>query len=414
MITSKFHHKVNRNEMPKGQRDRKKQGIATGKREATRIKRAPTYKRQRGRRTDPDNNKLLDLLKPSEADVMKLLAAQTHIGRRKCHVNMRRYTWKRRQDGVHIINLEKTWAKIILAARILVTVKDPSDIAVMSTRTIGQRGAIKFAHYTGATAMVGKWVPGTFTNPRNKRAFTEPRVIIVDEPTTCFGALRETSYVGIPVIGFLGTDNNTKFVDCAIPCNNRGKYSIGLMFWLLTRELLRMRGKSEYECVRSVPWKESVDLFFYRDADEIKRQQDAKQRKADKAARAAQQAQYGAMAAAAAAAEDMTGYDNQMGDDMMDDQVQGGYDDMQQPVDNAQYGMDQGGYEMQQDQHDWEMPQGQEIEDWDQQDDQGYGAPQQAMDDQQQAPPQQQYEQQAYDQQAYGDQDNAAMGYQNW
>ena len=108
------------------------------------------------------------------------------------------------------------------------------------------------------------------------------------------------------------------------------------MFWLLTRELLRMRGKSEYECVRSVPWKESVDLFFYRDADEIKRQQDAKQRKADKAARAAQQAQYGAMAAAAAAAEDMTGYDNQMGDDMMDDQVQGGYDDMQQPVDNAQ------------------------------------------------------------------------------
>lgn len=173
--------------MPKGQRDRKKQGIATGKREATRIKRAPTYNRQRGRRTDPDNNKLLDLLKPSEADVMKLLAAQTHIGRRKCHVNMRRYTWKRRQDGVHIINLEKTWAKIILAARILVTVKDPSDIAVMSTRTIGQRGAIKFAHYTGATAMVGKWVPGTFTNPRNKRAFTEPRVIIVDEPTTCFG-----------------------------------------------------------------------------------------------------------------------------------------------------------------------------------------------------------------------------------
>merc|ERR1711902_29630 len=74
-----------------------------------------------------------------------------------------------------------------------------------------------------------------------------------------------------------GTDNNSRFVDCAIPCNNRGKFSIGLMFWLLARELLRMRG--DPSCIRAVEWKESVDLFFYRDADEIKRQQDAKQAK---------------------------------------------------------------------------------------------------------------------------------------
>merc|ERR1712244_15807 len=163
-----------------------------------------------------------------------------------------------------------TWAKLILAARILVTVREPSDICIMSTRTYGQRGAIKFAHYTGATALVGKWVPGTFTNPQNK-AFFEPRIVIVDDPSTCFAALRETSYVGIPVIALCGSDNNTRFVDCGIPCNNRGKFSIGLMFWLLARELLRMRGNPS--CIRTVEWKESVDLFFYRDADEIKRQQ---------------------------------------------------------------------------------------------------------------------------------------------
>ena len=73
----------------------------------------------------------------------------------------------------------------MLASRILVTCKEPSDICVMSTRTYGQRGAIKFAHYTGATALVGKWVPGTFTNPQNK-AFFEPRMVIVDDPSTCF------------------------------------------------------------------------------------------------------------------------------------------------------------------------------------------------------------------------------------
>merc|ERR1719203_1684079 len=208
-----------------------------------------------------------------------MLAAQTHIGRQKAHTDMKRYIWKRRPDGVHVINLEKTWAKLILAARILVTCRAPEDICVMSTRTFGQRGAIKFAHYTGATPLVGKWVPGTFTNPQNK-AFFEPRILIVDDPSTCFAALRETSYTGIPVIALTGTDNNCRFVDCAIPCNNRGKFSIGLMFWLFARELLRMRG--DPQCVRKVPWKESVDLFFYRDADEIKRQQDAKLAKQQK------------------------------------------------------------------------------------------------------------------------------------
>jgi len=380
----------------------------------------PQYKRKRGRRSSTGNEKLLQMLKPSEKDVMKMLAAQTHIGRRKCHVNMMRYIWKRRADGVYVINLEKTWAKMVLAARIMVTVREPADIAVMSTRTMGQRGAIKFAHYTGATAMVGKWVPGTFTNPRNKTNFAEPRLLIVDDPVSCFAALRETSYTGIPVIALMGTDTNSRFVDCAIPCNNRGKFSIGLMFWLLTRELLRMRGKSDYECIRSVPWKESVDLFFYRDADEIKRQQDAKQRKLDKAARAQQQQEPYQQQA-----EDLD-YGQQQQFEQMDDAAQQQqFGDVQQPMD---VGYDLGG----QDQgygapQDWDMPQGQEIEDWDQQD-QGYGAPQQ-MDQMDQAMVPQDA-QQIQQQPQYGDQggyeqpqaqggyadpnDNAAMGMQNW
>jgi len=374
----------------------------------------PLPRRKRGRATSTENEDLLKMLAPSEQDVMKMLAASAHIGRRKAHVNMKRYIWKRRQDGLHVINLEKTWAKLILAARILVTVRNPSDIYIMSTRTFGQRGAIKFAHYTGATALVGKWVPGTFTNPQNK-AFVEPRLLIVDDPSTCFAALRETSYVGIPVIALTGTDNNTRFVDCAIPCNNRGKFSIGLMFWLLARELLRMRG--DPQCVRKVPWKESVDLFFYRDADEIKRQQDAKQKKAAKAQQALQ------------------GYPPQQQDQGVDDYEQPmddgyGAPQQQQPMDmyGAQGGqaMDDGyggqamggqaDYGMAQE--NWEMPQGQDIEDWDQPQ-QGYEqqpAQQQEMGGYEQ-PQQQQQQPQAPQgggyQPQYGDQDGA-MGMQTW
>jgi len=411
----------------------------------------PLPRRKRGRDSDAENEALLNMLKPSDQDVMKLLAASAHIGRRKAHVNMKRYIWKRRQDGLHVINLEKTWAKLILAARILVTVRNPSDIFIMSTRTYGQRGAIKFAHYTGATALVGKWVPGTFTNPQNK-AFVEPRLLIVDDPSTCFAALRETSYCGIPVVALTGTDNNLRFVDCGIPCNNRGKFSVGLMFWLLARELLRMRG--DPQCVRKVPWKESVDLFFHRDADEIKRQQDAKQKKAQKAQQALQ-----GYAPNAGANEEVDQYDDgydgqQQGGQGQGQQAQGGYGgqaqqqgqgqdggyggQQQQPMGDDGYGQaqPQGG------QDNWDMPQGQDIEDWDQpQGGQGDAQPQQQQQQmqqqggyEQQGQVQQQQQQQGqqevggYDQQQqqqqqapqqggyqpqYGDQDGG-MGMQTW
>ena len=89
------------------------------------------------------------------------------------------------------------------------------------------------------------------------------------------------------MIALCGVDNITRFVDCAIPCNNRGKFSVGLMFWLLAREVLRMRG--DQSCIRDVEWKESVDLFFNRSPDQIRRQQEAQLKKQQEAARA----QYG-------------------------------------------------------------------------------------------------------------------------
>merc|ERR1711902_184688 len=169
-----------------------------------------------------------------------------------------------------------------------------------------------------------------------------------------------------------GTDNNSRFVDCAIPCNNRGKFSIGLMFWLLARELLRMRG--DPSCIRAVEWKESVDLFFYRDADEIKRQQDAKQaklrREKEKAAGYAQQAQQ--------EEDEMQAQDVDYGDEMgaYGDEDDGGYGQQQQQQDD-------GGY----DQGNWDMPDT-AIDDWG--NDDGNMQQQQPMDDYAQEPQQQQ------------------------
>ena len=176
---------------------------------------------------------------------------------------MERFVSHRTEAGAPIIDVQETYNKIRIAARIIAGVQKMSDVLVVSSRPYGQRAVIKFSHYTQATSTSdARWVPGVLTNQETS-TFKEPRLIVVVDTFADRKAIIESSYMNIPVIALANLDSNLQFVDVAIPCNNKATESISMVFWLLAREVLIARGEHN----RNEPWNVYVDLFYHKIID---------------------------------------------------------------------------------------------------------------------------------------------------
>lgn len=217
----------------------------------------------------------LDVLALKEEDVVKFIACSAHLGANQCDFQMEQYCYKRKADGQYIIHLKTLWEKMLLAARAIAAIENPADVCVISSRPHAQRAILKFAAATGASAIAGRYTPGTFTNQIQK-AFKEPRLLVVTDPRADHQPITEASYVNIPVVAFCNTDSPLKFIDIAIPCNTKSIYSVGLMWWILAREVLRLRGTIS----REVPWTVMPDLYFWRDPEEAEKEEQEKAKEA--------------------------------------------------------------------------------------------------------------------------------------
>lgn len=167
------------------------------------------------------------------------LTSGVHIGTQQKSADMRRFIFKVRNDGLYVLDIKSTDERIRVAANFLSRI-DPDRTLVVCQRQYGQKPARMFAKNIGAKSMVGRFVPGTLTNPLLP-TFFEPDVIVVTDPSADQQALREAVNIGIPVVALCDANNDLKYVDVAIPANNKGRRSLALVYWLLTREVLRSK-----------------------------------------------------------------------------------------------------------------------------------------------------------------------------
>jgi len=171
------------------------------------------------------------------------LASGVHIGTQQKTGDMKRFIYQARPDGLYLLSVEIMDARLRIAARFLANYA-PSSILVVSTREYGHHPVSIFAKVTGAKPIVGRFIPGTLTNPECEY-FYEPSILVLTDPMTDVQALKEGADTGIPIVALCDTNNSTSNIDSIIPTNNKGRKALATVYWLLAKELLRERHRRE-------------------------------------------------------------------------------------------------------------------------------------------------------------------------
>jgi small subunit ribosomal protein S2 len=182
-------------------------------------------------------------LKEPLIPVEEYLAAGVHIGTQQKNKDMMKFIYRVRGDGLYILDIQATDERVKTAAKFLAQY-EPAKILVVTSRQYGQYPAKMFADAIGGMAVIGRFIPGMLTNQRlhGLTRYVEPDVIVATDPIGDAQAITEAVQVGIPIVALCDTNNMTKYIDVVIPTNNKGRKALSMIYYLLTREVLRLRG----------------------------------------------------------------------------------------------------------------------------------------------------------------------------
>ena len=171
----------------------------------------------------------------------KILSTGIRVGTAVKTKFMVPFITKASPEGLYMIDLDITIARIQTAAK-FINRMNIEKVIVCSGREYANTPIEKFCEVTGATKMLGRFMPGTLTNP-SLPYYIEPQLVLISDPQVDSQAITEATNAGIPVIGISNTDNITSQIDLVIPANNRGRKALATAYWLLAREILVEKGQ---------------------------------------------------------------------------------------------------------------------------------------------------------------------------
>ena len=168
------------------------------------------------------------------------LKAGIHIGTKFKTKYMDSFIYKIRSDGLSVLNLQKIDKRINILAKFLSNYES-EEILVVSRRENGWKPVKLFGKVTGCKVFAGRYAPGLLTN-KNLRDHTNFKLIFVTDSWPDKNIVKDSLIVGIPVVALCDSNNQPNNLDLIIPCNNKGKKSLGLVFYILAREFMRNKG----------------------------------------------------------------------------------------------------------------------------------------------------------------------------
>ena len=171
----------------------------------------------------------------------KILSTGIRVGTQVKTKFMKPFITKASPEGLYMIDLDLTLERIKIAAKFINRI-DIKKVIICSGREYANTPIEKFCELTGLTQMLGRFMPGTLTNP-SLSYYIEPKLLLISDPQVDSQAITEATNAGIPVIGISNTDNITSKIDLVIPANNRGRKALATIYWLLAREILIERGE---------------------------------------------------------------------------------------------------------------------------------------------------------------------------
>ncbi len=169
------------------------------------------------------------------------LASGLYIGTKQKTKDMKDFILEIRPDGLALFNLKKLDERIRITVNFLLRSK---KVLLASRKRIAFDALETFSKITGANLVIGRFMPGTLTNPQYED-FYEADVVFVIDPMTDHRVVEEAVKARIPVMALCNSFNETKDIDYILPANNSSRKALATLFWLLGREVMKNKGEIE-------------------------------------------------------------------------------------------------------------------------------------------------------------------------